>query len=175
MSPGNDSLWLDSVLGPESSDALAAQLAKAGAKDNSLSAMSLFEGAVANAVKSCLHVDLLALLAEGWRTAQEIHAAKTAPGVTVLKLANHQIKREIKPVLKIDGIDKPLEASVVVAGHFKGIELSIANGAIVSVGSGHCDITLEFDLAGEALQDPTTLKDWQLPGEHRFDPPLPIP
>ena len=173
-----DSLWLDAMLGPEGSDTLAKQLARVGAKDKSLAAMSalsLFQGAVAEAVKSCLHVDLLALLAEGWRTAQEIRAAKTADGVTVLKLGSHQIKREIKPVLKINGMDKPLDASVVVAGEFEGVELSIADGAIVSVGSGHCDVTLEFDLGGEALQDPMTLKDWKLPGEHRFDPPLPIP
>ncbi len=173
-----NSLWLDAVLQAEGADRLARRIADASAKDEtlkSLGSLSLFQGAVADAVKPCLHIDLLAFFAEGWRTAQEIRAARDGDGVTILKLGSHAVTREIRPAIAISGIRKPLDMSFVFTGSFEGIELSIANGALASVGSGTCDLTIEFDLAGRALQDPVTLTKWKLPGEYRFDPPLEIP
>jgi hypothetical protein len=167
----NDTLWLDRVLGPDGMEKLGRRIAEAGAEGES----QLFRGAVASEVKSCLHVDVLAFLADGWRTAGEIRDAARDGGTTVLKLGAHSVSREMKPVLTISGLRKPLDIAVVFTGTFEGVELSVADGALAGLGSGTCDLEIAFELAGRPLQDPITLKQWKMPGEYRFDPPLPIP
>lgn len=186
MTDPQNGLWLDEALGPEGTDALAQRLADAGAKDKKLQTPLIPEpmlrAAVMAALKPILHVDVLAFLAESWRTADEIRAARVTDPPdkpVIVKLAKHSITRELKPVIEVTigaPMRVPLDVTIALTGTFDGLALSIASGCVQSVGAGKCDLAMQVKLAGEAtLEKPVTLKTWKLPGEHRFTPPLSIP
>jgi hypothetical protein len=57
----------------------------------------------------------------------------------------------------------------------KLIQLGRKAGKIISVGSSHCTVTVQFKLKDKEIDRPWVLMRWSLPGEHRFDPPLALP
>jgi len=174
---------LGDLLGPDTTAAMTQSVADAAAKTESLAHCGpLLHGAVAQAVQSTLDLDVLAFLADAWSTASQIHDLKSVdpanPGaVAIVKLGKHSITRELKPVIHVRlGAEThvPLDIAVALIGSFQGIELSVGGGKILGVGSGSCDLSVDFRLAGQSLGTPRALKSWKLPGEHRFNPPVAI-
>lgn len=179
-------LWLDEHFGKDALAEVVGTIAENGATDKAFGAFArtpeLLRHAIADAVTSGLHIDVLGVIAEGWITAEEIEAYRvTAPEnvgkVAVLKLAKHSITRELRPVVTI-GLGKsirvPIDIAAALTGTFEGIALSIADGCIRSVGAGTCELSLEIMLAGKSLGGPPP-KSWTLPGVYAFDPALHIP
>lgn len=180
-----ETLFLDAVLGPEA----ATDIGSAIAATASLSARGLkivpsavVKQAIDATIASALHVDLIALLAEGWVLSGDIKAfgdprAHPAGTTAVLTLGKHAIERDIKPVITIDlgGSHRfPVDLTIAVAGTFHGVEISIRDAAIVSVGSGTCDLAVSLMLAEKEVWT-KTLADWRLPGVHVFEKAIAIP
>lgn len=182
-----DTLFLDDMLDADTLASIRQQVTAAVSLDGKLKAltdtMPMLDGAITRAATSCLHIDPLALLADGWATAKAIRAYRdpqaNPPGTTsILKLAKHSIERDIKPAItiKLGALQRfPLSLALTVAGVFQGIELAISNGKIVSVGCGTCHLAFHIKLADKAVMAPKTLKEIKLPGEYRFVQPLAIP
>ncbi len=182
----DETLWLDAIVPGAAMARLTAQAgaaAAAGAQALSLGGSPMVTQSIAELVGSSLHLDLLALFAEGWASAAKIRDyrdAKKHPAGTlaVLKLGAHSIKREVKPVIVIDlgGAHRfPVDVAIEIKGSFRGIELSIQDSEITAVGSGTCDIGVEPKLAGVAVCEPIILKSWKLPGRRVFKTPIKIP
>ena len=173
---------LGDLLGAKTVQSLTQTVADVAMKTGSLaSAGPLLKGAVEQAVGAALDMDVLAFLADAWTTAREIHALKKPDrpdAVSIVKLGKHSITRELKPVVHVRigaETDVPLDIALALIGAFEGIELSVGGGAILAVGSGACNLSLEFRLAEETVGEPVKLGAWKLPGEHRFTPPVAIP
>jgi len=178
MSDPSTSYYLDAALGPEGSQTLARRIADAAAKRKDIqgaAALAMFAGAVATAIQAALHIDLIALFSEGWSTAQGVRNAKRADGLSILKLGKHSVTRTLKPVITLSGMRQPLDMAIVLTGAFEGVALSVGREGIVSLGSGKCNVSVGLMLMGQQAGDPMTLQTWELPGERRFDPPLPLP
>ncbi len=173
-----EALWLDDLLdGPTRVD-IEKQLVGAIDKDRTLrnlvTATPILRGAIVRAVMACLHFDPLALLAEGWCTARDIRAYRNADKAVVLKLGAHSIERDMHPAVTVDlGSEKSfaLDIGLSLAGNFKGVELTISESRLVSVGSGTCSLSLQIKVAGRTLVS-KDLKTLDLPGEYRFAQPL---
>jgi len=184
MTDDIQSTRLGDLLGPQTTARLTQTVADAAGKTEGLAQCGpLLHGAVEQAVTLALDMDVLAFLADAWSTAKAIHDLKaqdpTKPdAVSIVKLGKHSITRELKPVVHVQlGAETrvPLNIAMALIGTFQGIELSVGAGGILAVGSGTCDLSVDFRLSGESLGNPTTLKTWKLPGEHRFTPPIAVP
>jgi hypothetical protein len=135
-------------------------------------------GAILRAVTAGLHIDPLALLADGWCTARDIRAAareaRQSETPLVLRLAPHSIERDIRPAVTVS-VGKShsfdLDVGLSLAGHFDGVELTLRDGRLVSVGSGTCRLALQTTVAGRTVmrRDITQI---ELPGEYLFAQPL---
>ncbi len=180
-----ETLFLDTVLGPDAATDIGSAIAATanlGARGLDIASSALVKQAIDTTVAAALHVDLIALLAEGWVLARDIadygDPEKHPEGTTaVLKLGEHSVERDIKPVITIDlGTTHrfPVDLVIGVTGTFRGIEIAIRDAAILSVGSGTCDIAVGLTLAGKDLWT-RTLADWRLPGVHVFTRPIAIP
>lgn len=181
MTLTTEAIWLDDLLdGPTRTD-IEKQLVGAVDKDrvlrNLVIATPILRGAIIRAVMACLHFDPLVLLADGWCTARDIRACRNADKTgkpVVLKLGAHSIERDMHPAVTIDlGSKKSfaLDIGLSLAGHFKGVELTIRETNLVSVGSGTCTLTLQIKVAGRTVVS-KDLKALDLPGEYRFAQPL---
>jgi len=176
-----EALWLDDLIDPVTRGDLEKQVALAAEKDRGLRSLMLatpiLKGAILRAVTACLHVDPLALLADGWCTAKDIRIAarevRKSDKPLVLKLASHSIERDIRPAIKVN-IGKEhsfdLDVGLGLAGHFDGLELTIADSKLVSVGSGTCKLVLQTSVAGHTVMS-RDLKTITLPGEYLFAQP----
>ncbi|MGZ3306605.1 MAG: hypothetical protein ACXU8U_12160, partial [Asticcacaulis sp.] len=140
---------------------------------------SLLRHAITRAISASLHVDPLQTLADGWSTAQDIRAFKDAANPTgkpvVLRLGAHSIERDLKPALTIDlGAQKRfnLDIALALSGSFNGVEISILQGKLISVGTGTCAFSLCVKALGQQATQWKTLKSIVLPAEYRFLQPL---
>jgi hypothetical protein len=121
-----------------------------------------------------LHIDVLSFLAQGWNSALELEdcrkKSRDAPGSTVVaKLGRHSIGRDLKPNIEVSyGVRKSFEinAAIVVEGVFDGVEVAFEDGQVASVGSGHCELTLQLKVADKPIGRPHTVKSWALPGRY---------
>ena len=177
-----DILWLDDLLESETLTDIEKQLVKAIDKDRTLHdlviATPILRAAIVRAVMKCLHVDPLAVLADGWCAARDIRACRNADKATgkpvVLKLGLHSISRDMRPAIIINlGSEKrfTLGLTLGLAGIFEGVELTISESKLVSVGSGTCNLSLQIKVAGRTVIS-RTLKTLALPGEYRFAEPI---
>ncbi len=173
-----EAIWLSDLLDATTRTDIEKQLNGAVDKDrvlrNLVVATPILRGAIIRAVMACLHFDPLVLLAEGWCTARDIRACRNADKVTgkpvVLKLGKHSIERDMYPAVTVDlGSEKSFDLNVGlnVAGTFEGIELTISDAKLVSVGSGICGLSLQIKVAGRTVVS-KDLKTLELPGEYRF-------
>ena len=180
-------IYLDDLLHDDDLAALKKQVAAAIAGDSQLKAMAdatpTLGGVVGEKLVSSLHLDPVAVLADGWCTAKAIHGwrdpEKTPPGKPqVLKLGKHSIARDIRPTITVKlGAEHsfPLNLAVTLSGIFEGVELTIAGGKIRSVGCGTCQLAIGFKVGGRPVTEPKTLTSFKLPGEYVFAQPLAIP
>ena len=175
--------WLDAYLDPGILTGWRAQMTdavSAGRRALAIGPGALIDAAIDDVVRSALHLDVLALLAEGWATASEIRelGKKTPPGQTaILRLAPHSITREIQPVIIVHfGADHkiPVNVAIEIAGSFLGIELSVENQAITAVGTGHCELSVQPKFAGQHVGQPKIIRDWTLPGRYAFQTPIAV-
>jgi dihydroxyacetone kinase DhaKLM complex PTS-EIIA-like component DhaM len=173
-----EALWLDDLLDGSTRVDIEKQLVGAIDKDRTLRnlvvATPILRGAIIRAVMACLHFDPLALLADGWCTARDIRACRNADKPVVLKLGAHSIERDMHPAVTVDlGSEKSfaLDVGLSLAGNFKGVELTISDSKLVSVGSGTCSLSLQIKVAGRTVVN-QDLKTLELPGEYRFAQPL---
>ncbi len=177
-------LWLDDMVDAGTYADIAQRTSNAADRDASLRKLmagaSLLRHAVERAVAAALHVDPLQCLADGWATADDIRAFKNAgtPGQpVVLRLGAHRIERDLKPGITVDlGARRrfDLDMALTLAGAFEGIEISIVQGKLVSLGAGTCSLSLCVKVAGEAVTPDKTLKSLHLPAEYTFLQPVPI-
>ncbi len=176
------SIWLDSLLDDETRADVETRAAEAADKDYALrrltAGLPLLRDLVARAVSACLHVDPLAVLADAWCTADDIHGYRETmrdkDKPLVLKLAAHSIERDIRPTVVIDAKRFALGMAVTLGGAFEGVELSIQKGHLISVGSGACSLSLRLKAGEQAASPWKTLQFLQLPAEYRFAQPLKI-
>lgn len=178
-------LWLDVVLGDEGIAAVTSQVRRLVERDAKakVKSVAMLDSAIRERLASGLHVDVLDLLAEGWNKAVELddcrERSRRSPLATmIVTVGEHSISRDVKPEIVISySVQKrfPLAAGLTVAGTFEGIELAFKGGKIISVGSGRCAVSVQFKLKAKEIGKPWVLKRWNLPGEHRFDPPLALP
>ncbi len=177
-----EALWLDDLIDGATRTDIEKQLVGAIEKDRVLRHLVLttpiLRGAIIRAVMICLHFDPLVLLADGWCTARDIRACRNTDKATgkpvVLKLGAHSIERDMQPAVKVDlGSEKSfvLDIGLSLAGNFKGVELTISDSKLVSVGSGICSLSLQIKVAGRTVVS-KDLKALDLPGEYRFAQPL---
>lgn len=180
-----DSLFLDTVLGRDAAVDIGSAItatAALGVRGLKIVPSALVKQAIDATVASALHVDLIALLAEGWVLAGDIKAygdrtVHPRGSTSILKLGKHDIERDIKPVVTIDlgGSHRfPVDLTIAVTGTFEGVEIAIRDAAIVSVGSGRCSVTVTLRVAHETIWT-ESLADWRLPGLHMFEKPIAIP
>lgn len=175
-------LWLDDMVDATTYAEIAQRTSEAADRDAGLrrlmAATSLLRHAVERAVAAALRVDPLQLLADGWATADDIRAFKAAgrPGQpVVLKLGAHSMERDLKPAITVDmGARRRfnLDMALTVTGAFEGVEISIVEGRLVSVGAGTCSLSLCVKVAGTAVAPDKTLKSLHLPAEYRFLQPI---
>lgn len=173
------------LLTPEAQKRLEAQITRAADKDRALrrflNGVPLARGIINAALDTALRADPFALLAEGWRTSKDIrkfHEGERAQlgEPVVLKLAAHDIERDLMPEVVIDvGAERrfPLKLALTLSGAFEGVELSILDGDLISIGSGQCRLSLKVRVAGRTVES-LTLGKLSLPGEHRLTPALPL-
>jgi len=64
--------------------------------------------------------------------------------------------------------------ALTLGGAFEGVEISIVQGQVVSVGAGTCSLSLQIKVAGEAVTPPRLLTSLRLPAEYRFMQPVRI-
>jgi hypothetical protein len=139
---------------------------------------SLLRNAVMRAVAAATHVDPLQILADGWATDDDIKAFRDAgtPGrPVVLKLGEHSIERDLKPSIEVELGGKKriaLDMALTLSGAFEGVEISLVQGKLVSVGAGTCSLSIQIKVADEAVTPLKTLKSLQVPAEYRFMQPL---
>jgi hypothetical protein len=178
--------WLDSYIEIGVLDQLKAKIAEAatlGGQAMAVGPTAIVDQAIDDTVQSALHLDLLALLAEGWTGASEIRAyrstkAPPAGKAAVVRLGKHSVHRDVRPTIVVHfGVARrfPVDISVSVTGTFEGIELSIADGAITAVGTGTCQLSLQPKAGGANLGKPIVVHDWKLPGRYTFARPIAIP
>ena len=180
----SESLRLDAVLGADGLATLAKQLAGQIQKDAKpkarIQSMAMLERAVGDKLAGALHIDVLGLLADGWNKAVELddcrkRSLQSPQATMIVTLGRHSIARDLKPEIVVSyGAEQhfALDAAIAVAGAFEGVELALQAGEIVSVGSGHCNISVQLKLKGRDIGKAWELKRWALPGEYRFNPPL---
>jgi hypothetical protein len=136
----------------------------------------LVAGQVVQQMTKDMHVDLLGFLADGWNAALELEDCRRRsqqdPAASVVaSLGRHSIARDLKPTIVISyGPSKSfsVDAAVVVEGTFDGVEVAFKAGKPVSVGSGQCEVSVAFEVAGKTIGAPHTLKSWRLPLEYRL-------
>ena len=177
-------LWLDDMIGADTYAEVAQRTSDAADRDAGLRRLmagtSLLRNAVTRAVAAATHVDPLQILADGWATADDVRAFKDAgkPGQpVVLRLGAHSIERDLKPAISVDiGAKRrlTLDMALVLGGAFEGVEISIVQGRLVSVGAGTCSLSLQVTVGGEAVTPSKTLKSIKLPAEYAFLQPIPI-
>ena len=177
-------LWLDDLVDTDTYAEITQRTSDAADRDAGLRRMmagtSLLRHAIERAVAAALRVDPLQLLADGWATADDIRAFKTAgqPGQPViLRLGAHRIERDLKPAITVDVGARhyfALDMALTVSGVFEGVELAILQGKLVSVAAGTCSLSLCIKVAGEVVTPEKTLKSLHLPAEYRFLQPISI-
>jgi hypothetical protein len=171
---------LDLLLGPheQTPEALAQQMLSASAWVNVDRALENFPQAtheaavreVTTAVAGLLDVDMIGLLAAGWRKHHDLTAAArrtlAAPGSTELQdLATHQVTTTQHPsvTVLVDGHRvATLQLSLSVAFDVTALAAKISAGRLVAFHSGRCDITATLAIQGtDVLTRQTRL---ELPG-----------
>ena len=177
-------LWLDDMVDAGTYAEIAQRTSDTAGRDVRLRKLmagtSLLRHAVERAVAAAMHVDPLQLLADGWATADDIRAFKAAgePGQpVVLKLGAHSIERDLKPGITVDlGARRrfDLDMALTLSGAFEGIEISIVQGKLVSIGAGTCSLSVCIKVAGEAVTPDKTLKSLHLPAQYVFLQPVQI-
>ena len=157
---------LDLLLGPheQTPEALAQQMLSASAWVNVDRALENFPQAtreaavreVTTAVAGLLDVDMIGLLAAGWRKHHDLTAAArrtlAAPGSTELQdLATHQVTTTQHPsvTVLVDGHRvATLQLSLSVAFDVTALAAKISAGRLVALHSGRCDITATLAIQG---------------------------
>ena len=182
--PPRDQLTLGAVLGADGLAALTERIRRVVEDDVKpaarIQSVAMLQRAVAGKLAEEAHIDILGLLADGWNKAAELddcrkRSAQSPQATMIVTLGAHTISRDLKPeiVVSYGAVQRfPVDVSLTVAGTFEGVELALKAGRIISVGSGQCDVSVRFSVAGKAVGKPWVLKRWRLPGERRFDPPL---
>jgi len=175
-------LWLDDMIDAGTYAELEQRTSDAADRDVALRRLmagaSLLRNAVMRAVAAATHVDPLQILADGWATDDDIKAFRDAgtPGrPVVLKLGEHSIERDLKPAIEVELGGKKriaLDMALTLSGAFEGVEISLVQGKLVSVGAGTCSLSIQIKVADEAVTPLKTLKSLQLPAEYRFMQPL---
>jgi|GEM_PF-1192087 len=178
LTPAAEALWLDGLLDAETRSDIEKQINGAIDKDRTLRnlvmATPILRGAINRAVMACLHFDPLVLLADGWCAARDIRASRKAGQPVVLKLGAHGLSRDMRPAVTIDlGSEKSFALNVALSltGYFEGVELTISDSKLLSVGSGTCRLSLQIKVADRTVTG-KDLKMLHLPGEYRFVQPL---
>jgi hypothetical protein len=106
-----------------------------------------------------LKVDLIDVLARGWREHQDIVAAArrtlAAPGSTELvSMATHQVTLEQRPSVSVlvDGQKvATLELGLSIVFDVNALLLGISGGRLIAVHSGRCEITATLAVQGTDL------------------------
>ena len=128
------------------------------------------ERQVSAAAAGLLNVDLIALLAEGWRKYQDLVAAArrtvAAPdSVELVQLASHQVTTAQQPYITILVDDQrvaTINLGLTVVFDVSALIAEIRGGRLAAVQSGHCDITATLAVEGSDLVTGQTRLD--LPG-----------
>lgn len=176
-------LWLDDMVDADTFADIEKHAAETADKDARLRKLmagsSLLRHAISRAISNALHIDPLQLLADGWSTADDIRAFNDAGHPTgkpvVLRLGAHSIERDLKPALTIDlGAQRrfDLDIALALSGAFNGVEISILQGKLISVGAGTCGFSMCVKALGQPVTQWKTLKSFALPAEYRFMQPL---
>jgi len=178
LTPAAEALWLDSLLDAEMRRDIEKQVNGAIDKDRTLRNLvmttPILRGAINRAIMACLHFDPLALLADGWCAARDIRASRNAGKAVVLKLGAHSLSRDMQPAVTVDvGSEKRfvLDIGLGLIGAFDGVEVTISDSKLVSVGSGTCRLSLQIRVANRTVVS-RDLQTLDLPGEYRFAQPL---
>jgi hypothetical protein len=137
---------------------------------------SLVAGQLVQQMAKELHIDVLGFLAEAWNAALALddcrRRSREDPASSVVAaLGRHTIARDLKPSIVISygpSQSFTVDAAVAVEGTFEGVELAFQAGKLVSVGSGHCDVSVALKVAGQVIGAPHTLKSWRLPYDYRL-------
>jgi hypothetical protein len=156
----------DLLFGPgaDAPDALARQIASAGAEANVDRALKHLTPATrrtavrdaAIAAAGLLDIDLIGLLVAGWHAHHDLIAAArrtvAAPGSSELvELIEHQITITQRPSVTIDVDGRrvaTVELDLTVEFDVAALVASVKGGLLVGIGSGHCDTTATLAIEG---------------------------
>jgi len=152
MTETANTLWLDQMFEPGElagfAEGVSGQLQKDIQPKFKIALPHLLAPEIANKLSAGLHIDVLAFLAEGWYAALELDECRkqslAAPTSSVIaKLGRHIVSRELKPnIVGTYGARQAfdVDAAVVLAGVFEGIELAFEKGRLVSRVLGNANL-----------------------------------
>ena len=131
------------------------------------------------ALKSALDHDLLDVLGKSWAQFSELAAfadpAKHPPGErSVVELGEHQIERELHPVIAVTVAPCPcveLKFLLALSANISGVRLSIADGHIVGGDLGELWAKAQLSYEGTPLHAPRESAKVGVPGEFTFEAP----
>ena len=152
----------------DAAEALASEILSPGGDQNLGRALAQFpamtrkaavQEAAATTAAALLKVDLVDVLARGWREHRDIVSAArrtlAAPGSTeLLSLATHEVTMDKRPSINVlvDGHRvATLELGLSVVFDINGVLLGIGGGRLTAVHSGRCEITGTLAVQGTDL------------------------
>ena len=136
-------------------------------------------GELMNALKSVLDCDLLEVLAGAWAKAAPLaefaDPAKHPPGErSVVELGEHDISRELKPVIGVTIGTCPcveLNFTFALAAHVSGVRLAILDGHITGGDLGELWASAQLSYEGVPLHPEQESTRIAVPGEFIFAAP----
>ena len=131
------------------------------------------------ALKSVLDRDLLEVLGTMWAGFSEIAAladpARHPPGErSVVALGEHELKRELQPVIAVTVGPCPcveLKFVFALTAHIGGVRLSVVDGHIVGGDLGELWASAQLSFEGTPLHPPRESAKIAIPAEFDFAPP----
>ena len=152
----------------DAAEALASEILSPGGNQNLGSALAQFpemtrkaavQEAAATTAAALLKVDLVDVLARGWREHRDIVSAArrtlAAPGsAEVVIVTSHQIKLDQRPSISVlvDGQRvATLQLGLSIVFDLNAVLLGISGGRLTGVRSGRCDLTATLAVQGTDL------------------------
>ena len=170
---------------PERLDGLGEAAREALCRDQQVGGMKLAWDYVSRrldeALRSALDCDLMEVLAQGWANSRLMGgyaAAATSAEPTEVELGEHEVSRELNPVVAVTIGPCPcveLEFNVALSARFGGLKLEIADRHITGGRPGEVWAGAAVSFRDLTLCEAESRR-LQLPGEFRFAAPgVPIP
>lgn len=168
---------------PDTLDSVADRVRDRMCDDKEIKGMKLAWGYIGKelnkAVKSALDHDLLDVLGNGWAGFSELaefaDPARHPRGErSVVELGEHEIKRELYPVIAVTVAPCPcieLKFLLELAAKVSGVRLSIIDGHIVGGDLGELWASAQLSYEGTPLHPAQESAKVGVPGEFAFDAP----